>query len=57
MSSGSYVRVCVCVCYCSGDGGSRIHVSAREYYTYLIQIREGAFVVFLWWPAIPTMAC
>ena len=42
MSSGSYV----CVCYCLGDGESRIYISAREYYTSLIQIREGAFVVF-----------
>ena len=53
--SGSYV--CVCVCYCLGDGGSRIYISAREYYTYLIQIRDGAFVVFLCCPAISTIAC
>jgi len=36
------------VCCYAGDGGSRIHVSAREYYTYLIQIRDGVFVIFFY---------
>jgi len=36
------------VCCYAGDGGSRIHVSAREYYTYLIQIRDDVFVIFFY---------
>ena len=36
------------MCCYAGDGGSRIHVSAREYYTYLIQIRDGVFVIFFY---------
>ena len=36
------------MCCYAGDGGSRIHVSAREYYTYLIQIRDGVFIIFFY---------
>ena len=36
-------------CSCSkktDGGGSRLHVSAREYYCYIMQIRNGVFNIF-----------
>src|SRR6185437_6044068 len=36
-----------CSCYEKIDGGgSRVHVSAREYYCYMMQIRNGVFNIF-----------
>ena len=33
-------------CFFPEQRGSRFHVSAREYYYYLLQIRSGVFVIF-----------
>jgi len=32
----------------SGKSSSRLHVSAREYYCYMMQVREGVFVIFFY---------
>lgn len=31
-----------------GKSSSRLHVSAREYYCYMMQVREGVFVIFFY---------
>jgi hypothetical protein len=37
--------------------GSRLYVSAREYYCYLMQIRDGVFNVFFRGGRLPAVGC